>query len=403
MKIFFILILSSIFLFGASKTIYLEVDGFGNSRDEAIRDALIEAIKQTKGVSIDSKKLFSKKLEQRSSSLNGNSTQKIKIAKVNNNKVREMTKGLINSYRVLNIDKINANEYRAKLSVKLLKYISVGLSNKNRRKIAIIPFYGDRKISSELSQALTTDITQSRKFAVLDRTYTQKIQNELDLINSSKTPLSQKIKLGQKLGADYLLVGTIQNAKTSKVTTHNQLLGVNSTKYKLTFVVDYRIIVVGTSQVKFADTATINTTNSSINFQKVIKQISQKIATKLLDAIYPIKVIEITQNGRVILNQGGTLLEKNSIYDVFKLGKKLIDPYTKESLGYEEIKIATIKITKVNPKNSYGKILKGKFIPKGCICRKQIILNHTKHLQDNPNWRKTDVKIIKGGGVVLPF
>jgi len=336
LKTFLTLILSSIFLFGASKTIYLEVDGFGNSRDEAVRDALIEAIQQTKGVSINSKRVFSKKLKQESS-LNGNATQKIDIAKLNNHRVKEITKGLVDSYRIIDIAKISSREYKAKLSVKILQYASVGLSNKNRRKIAILPFrtntnsykilnknYLSTNISSMLSQALTTDITQSRKFAVVDRTYTDDIDSELNLINSNKVPLSQKIKLGQRLGADYILVGTIESASINHKTYTNRSTSQITSNYIANFVVAYRIIVVGTSQVKWSDTALVkmklkNTLVKEIMLQKAINHVSSNITKKLLQNIYPIKIAKITQNGNVILNQGGSLIHKDDIYDILKL------------------------------------------------------------------------------------
>ena len=39
------------------------------------------------------------------------------------------------------------------------------------------------------------------------------------------------------------------------------------------------------------------------------------------------------------------------------MGKELIDPYTKESLGREEIEVAVIQINNVKPKTSDAKIL----------------------------------------------
>ena len=47
------------------------------------------------------------------------------------------------------------------------------------------------------------------------------------------------------------------------------------------------------------------------------------------------------------------------MYKVVKLGKELIDPYTKEKLGREEIDIGEIKLTEINAKTSKAIIIKG--------------------------------------------
>ena len=56
-------------------------------------------------------------------------------------------------------------------------------------------------------------------------------------------------------------------------------------------------------------------------------------------------------------------------------GKKIKDPYTKETIGREEIYTATIEVTRVNPKQSYAKIIKSgrdlarNFQPRKFVCR----------------------------------
>lgn len=421
-KLFFILMILSNLLFGATKTTTLEVDGFGVSRYEAIQDALVEAIKQSKGVSIKSKRIFTKRLEQKSSSNNSLVKNDINLKKLSKKNIKETTDGLISEYRILNAKEVSSNEWRVKVIVKMLKYITPGINHNNRRKIAIVPFYtnssnynilqkkyNSSKISNMLSQALTTDITQSRRFVVIDKTYTKNVAKELDIIESKKTPFSQKVKLGQRLGADYILVGTIQNTSVTTQTTHNQLLGSSTSTNKANFIVDYRIIVVATSQIKWSDTAIAevnldSTSSENMILQKIIKNISNDISTKLLSNIYPIKVVTASSH-QIILNQGGSLLQENDIYNVYKLGKKIYDPYTKESLGYEEIKIGQIKILKVNPKKSYAKLIEGNKhqIKKGFICRKDEVEELKHNSVDNKNWRKTNIEVQDSGGVKLPF
>ena len=63
-------------------------------------------------------------------------------------------------------------------------------------------------------------------------------------------------------------------------------------------------------------------------------------------------------------------------YRLIQYGKKIVDSYTKESLGRKENIIGMVEITEVTPKMSYGKIINSKienleseFKPKSFIIR----------------------------------
>jgi curli biogenesis system outer membrane secretion channel CsgG len=403
----------------SSSTRTVEGTGLGLSRSEAINNAIVEAIGQLNGVTIN------KEVVVDDSSIESSSGDKSSYKY--NSKINKITKGKADSYSILNVEEIFTGKFEATVSisktVKTTKFKSPGVSNKNRRTMAVMPFYttsnsyivgskqySNSKLSMMVSQALTTDITQSRRFAVVDREYTNTMAKELNLINSKSVPTSQKVKLGQKLGADYLLVGTIQSASMNKKTSNNSLTGESSSKNIAEFIIDYRIIVVGTSQIKWSDTAILEVDLSSassedVMLQKAIKIASNNIVNKLLSNIYPIRIVEITKTGEIILNQGGSLVNEDSTFDVYKVGKKIYDPYTKESLGSEEIKVAKIKITKVNPKNSYAVVIDGtsSIVKKGFICRRESSDKKSLQIKDNKNWRKASVEVQESGGVVLPF
>ena len=402
-----------------SSTKNIEGIGHGLSREEAVSEAIVEAIGQMNGVNI-SKKITSEDISIESS-------RGDKYSYKYNSKINKVTKGRVDSYKILSVEELFAGKYEARVLVskttRVSRYKAPGFSSNSRRKIAIMPFhtttrnytigskqYSNFKVSRMISQALTNGVTQSRRFAVVDRSYTYDMAKEFNLLKSSEVPRSQRVKLGKKLGADYLLVGTIQSASLNEDGNYNQSTGQSSSKKMAKFIIDYRIIVVGTSQVKFSDTAILEVelnkdSSEDIMFQKAINQVSNTIVENLLSNIYPIKIIKITTSGNIILNQGGTLLTKGNIYNVYKLGERLYDPYTKESLGREEIQIAKIEITKVNHKNSYAQVITDNKIPlkKGYICRKESSANTQKKEIDNKNWRKATVNIEDGGGVRLPF
>jgi len=378
MKIIFLSLIFILFSLSLeAKTITKRVACFGLTKQKAVTNALIEAISQVKGVHLESLEVMKSKFQQSSISHNGIDSDRTSTSDESISAISKATKGIIQSYNVIKISK-KERGYEALVDIKLAVYKAPGISHKSRRKIAIMPFYVSKnsftigsknysssKISDDISQVLTTNITQSRRFAVVDRTYTRDMAKELGIISSGQTPLSQKVKLGQKLGADYILVGTIKSASMQTYNTRNQLTGEGSSKSLAEFIIDYRIIVVGTSQIKWSDSTKaildMSNSNGSVNMalQNAIEKVSSNITNSLLGNIYPIRIVQITRTGDIVLNQGGNSIQKGMRLDVMNLGKKIIDPYTKESLGRTETKTAEIEITRVTPKLSYAKVIDG--------------------------------------------
>ena len=58
-------------------------------------------------------------------------------------------------------------------------------------------------------------LTQSGKVVVLDRDYTEEDQGELSQLQGDDFSKDQASKLGNKLGADYIIVGTVEKAKVT--------------------------------------------------------------------------------------------------------------------------------------------------------------------------------------------
>jgi hypothetical protein len=126
---------------------------------------------------------------------------------------------------------------------------------------------------------------------------------------------------------------------------------------------------VATSQIKYA--------KSYVDSKNAILDI--------INAIYPIAILAVNTN-TVTLGSGGDEIKVGQRYTVMGLGKNLIDPYTNESLGKEEIPLGEIEITDVQAKTTLAKITKGapdinKQFPQGLIIRplnKAVMPGNTK-------------------------
>ena len=85
------------------------------------------------------------------------------------------------------------------------------------------------------------------------------------------------------------------------------------------------------------------------------RKASRAIGRYIQNAIYPIRIIAI--DGDVLtLGQGGKTIERGERYSLIRLGERLYDPYTKESLGYQETAVGTVMITTVRAKQSKAEI-----------------------------------------------
>jgi hypothetical protein len=100
------------------------------------------------------------------------------------------------------------------------------------------------------------------------------------------------------------------------------------------------------------------------------KDAAIKEAASIVDTAYPIKIVSI-DGDNVIVNRGRGAIVKDETLKVYATGEIMIDPDTKESLGYTEAYTGTLKITEVNEKMSKGVITdrKGE-IKRLSICRR---------------------------------
>ena len=211
------------------------------------------------------------------------------------------------------------------------------------------------KFEGAITAQLENYLTQTRRFALIDRSFLAEQTKELNLISAGSTTsmsVDEIVKLGNRLGTDYLVVGRIE--KANSVISEKKSKVSDTVKKYLTSTarITIRLIDVATTQIKFADTYEKTTGTSIEKLDKLAVQIGQIV----LGSVYPIRIVNASSS-QVVLGQGGKTVKSGDFFKVYQLGKKLIDPYTKESLGREEIEVAVIQINNVKSKTSDAKIL----------------------------------------------
>ena len=359
----------------------VETEGVGITHNQAIANALAEAIRQVTGTAIDNTRAVESALARVSTTVNGENTSTTTVSEQTNERLSMLTKGAVKTYRILSSDKQQDGSWKVRLTAEITRYQTPGLSPDTRRKIAMIPFTSREKsftvgTSQVLAATVTDDLlsdfnlhfTQSRRFAVLTRTDNSELSAEKRLLEAN-SPASEMAKLGQTLGLDYMVVGNVKQLYVAPVQTATiAVSGATISGIDRAFIdLDYRIVVVATSQIKWADNLSIELTPQELAqtnrdvrtaYRFLMQNAGLGIAAAM-DNIYPINGVKILSNGELVLDRGGSLIMPGALYDVYRLGEEITNPVNGESLGPTEERIATVQITRVDSKLSYAGLLKG--------------------------------------------
>ncbi len=366
------------FSFAAEQVV--DAVGYGSNRNLAISDALVQGLRQATGVSVDSREVMSTLSGRTSISTSEGDqfTSAVEIAQRGD--LRLKTKGLVSRYDVHSVEQETDGSFRADVSVHVLKYDKPGLPADSRRTLAVMPFHSDKRsysllgdntpaarVEAELRNRILDQFTHSRRMNVLDREFGAEFQEEKALWLSDDAALAEQAKAGNVLGADYIVVGNIRNVRSTRHVKTLQLTGETIVSYSGSAQLDYKIILAASRQVKWSDS--INLKLGDADIRAMLKQygssqagitaeLAQQLAQKALANIYPMRVVAV-KGKTVVLNQGGKTLKQGDLLDVYFLGEEMFDPYTNESLGQLEEKIAVVKVVRVNAKTTYAKVVEG--------------------------------------------
>jgi len=408
-----------------------EVKGNGRNRDEAIKNALYRAVEQVRGVRVDSSNYeFGFRSSGVGVGADGPGRRRIEFDSVDvatdGTVYTTEIGGLIRSYNVLDEKQIDPDTYEVTLQVAVYDYGARGRTG--RVKIALMPaktqqnnygflnqiISGDT-LSSLFSQRLVAGLTQTNKFAVLDRESIDDFVREKDMLFSFDAPLGEQAKLAETIGADYLLVGTITQAQIERIERYLKAANYTARKFKARFNFDFRLVDSSTKQVVLASSARKYLEDEQVRRladeqnpvewdpaqvrDAFISVVANDVITAIIDRVYPITVAAIQDDGQVILNQGGQRMKNGMLLDVYAMGKEIFDNDTGESLGRIESHVATLEVQNTTHTLSMAKVVEGNVskVNVGSICRIR------EEKRDLGVGMKPDVIRTKTGGVKLPF
>lgn len=310
-------------------------EGSGQSKEVATRNAIIEAISQLKGLSVE-KNLDYKMTVPPLGSVVGNPS------------MSRATKGRIDAYEVVKIDFEPTNNYYI-VRVNVYKTL---FKRGEKPSVTIINSSRYKNLGENLRQRLTNELVQSKKFSVLDRKSDAYYKAEKQLIESEDASSEDIYKLGNILGTDYMLVFNFRDLGGVKAQSAGvAATGTKSQSVKADVVVDYQLILFATKEIKLSNSITMRLTlkdDSVKTNEEAMKSIAKALATDIFNEIAPIEVASMAGDEA----QFEEKLEKGAIYEC--------ESKTSANSG-------KVKITKSTAKSAAGQVLSG-IVSFGDIC-----------------------------------
>jgi len=360
---------SSCFLIvpAAAEIVTVEATGVGQTRAEAVTHGLVEAVQKATGVRIDQASITG--LNQKVLQMDANANQSTNFSSASQDfsgtikssqgidLVASQSGGAIKTYTVLSTKADNRGYTTVTLKVDVEKFKSVMADAAKRIRLAVAEFEGlDADTAVRLQDRMKAYFVQSRRFSVLDRSETPQYAKEMALVTSAAANMSERVRFGQVLGADFIVVGKARFSKVQRKVL-DPISMTASLREENIAEITFSAIEIATRQILWANTLKLNV---GANIGAALEGVAQAVGSQVSETLFPLRVLTADDASALTINQGGQSVLVGQTYALMELGRELIDPDTKESLGRREMELGVVEITRVDNNVSYAKLVTGK-------------------------------------------
>ncbi len=256
---FFILLFISTPLLQAAAD---EVEQNGSTYQEALNSALLTSVQQVRGVEAGTAKGLRFDLNAISAAdtflhIDGKIEQTVDTY--------TQSRGWIKSYAVLDVKKPKNKDDAWQVTIKaVIPMYKQAVPDDKRQSIAVLPFridgvafsidnssHSPSRVATQLANAIQTTLVKSEHYAVLNRNFGSELNNEQQLWASGKVNPIEASRLGEQLGADFMLLGRIDRFTL----THKkkELHGVDFGEQKAEVELSYQLIESATGKIIWSD------------------------------------------------------------------------------------------------------------------------------------------------------
>jgi curli biogenesis system outer membrane secretion channel CsgG len=369
----------------------------GGTIEEAITHGLVRALEQVMGTKIVSNAGMKKKHAQAILEIQSGMEQyagSLSLEGTSFGEVSQATRGIIKSYKILEQNRETAQKWVITLEVVVPVYDAKNPRPGEKRTMVVLPFEPARssfqvtnlKLSAadlvrKLQARSEVHFTQSNKFNLLDREFLGDILSEQDFINTSRFNLDEQLKLGNMVGADFLVVGTLEEFSWKEVPFEVKVTGYKGVNIEARYNLACKVIDVATGEIAWSDNLGLSNVldmkdiraadaNMKID-DYLVEQAARELAATAVLSIFPVKVIGKSQ-GKVVLNAGESRVAVGDQFEIYAIGEGFVDPDTGEKLA-DEILVASVRIVRVTERMAYAELVDGDLdaIPVPSLCRRK--------------------------------
>jgi len=348
----------------------------GETSEDAISRAIIEGVGRVNGKTISA-------YQEASTSLLSEAG-KTSTSEAFASNVAQATYGLVNKYEVLSTVQESEASWIAEVSVEVAKLVR----DDGRLKISLINISNSafERESKNLLSSLSDSLVSSRKFDVISINESEEAKSLISrTVNNPLVPNAERVLAFHGLGVDMYVEIDLRNLDY----TYQEIILPNFNPMRLpigSVSVDFRVVDLFSSKIKFSDFMVVNLDSSSFNGYRmsqlenqiesvIAKIVGHKMSEKILDAIYPMLIIDVDEFGLASINYGSDFISPGDKFDIYERGAVVRDPYTKESIGWSERKVGALTIERSTPKLSFGTISEGSSqISEGLIDKRYVIV-----------------------------
>ncbi|XID74635.1 CsgG/HfaB family protein [Alkanindiges sp. WGS2144] len=232
-----------------------EATGSGSTRQQAIAEALLTAAQSVNGTVVSPGMDMAEQVSMVVTNNGWNYQSKSSpVFSVNT-----QTNGTISRFQVLSVSG-SGKSYTARVRAYIPKYQS-SVADSHLRRMAVMPFQvmsakfdlanGDDAddFVTELADLIGTQLTNSRQLSLLSRDYIGEMAYENAFLQWDGSP-AEMARIGQKVGADYILVGRISEARTVQGRSFYGAIPAERESIRL----NWRVIEVNTGKIAAAGT-----------------------------------------------------------------------------------------------------------------------------------------------------
>lgn len=308
-------------------------NGMGRTEALALGDAVINGVAQVNGESVAA----SMRMTTSSSS---NSAGQEAFARNIEEEITRRTKGVVKSWKPVNVGPTGAGDFSATAVVNVV--VLNRSEQLKRMKLAVVSSQrGDPKLTADLIDDLSQNLTTSRKFAIMDRRNQSAISEQMARIRRGGS-LEDQVRLTGEVAPDFLAVVTVEAMSRG---------GGRSSVTGTLEVIDY-----SSRQVKFAEKKSFPLKDGDdASNRRRISILGKGLSRAVIQTVYPPTVIG-AEDGFITIGQGSDFFSKGDALVLKKMGAALRDPHTGEFLSNDQTDIGKAQITYVDTRIARAKL-----------------------------------------------